>query len=413
MAYTGITGFVQGSSPNLDQGVICGSNLDLSGVLPSGQTGNCFSTDGQLWIGSTAVSTGGTHAKVGNITNTDGSITVSNMSGEIRLTGTAQGFQPNAVLQLFDDFLSQNGTGSSSPGQLLWNKRTINSGTTTSANHPGIVQLQNADSSGINLDDNLVGNIILGGGVLTNSFNFSLVTLSAAGNRYTTTIGMTDDLNGEAIVNGVYFTYSDNVNSGKWVINCTSASVTTSVNTSIAADTLFHTYTFVVNAAGTSVSFYIDNQFVGSAITTNIPTTAINPYLMNVRSSGASPLSEVDLFWLTINLTNPRPGPTAGAIPANNRLIEAYTATAISYQVLGTDAIIGVTSTAAARTITMPLAPTVGQIWTIKDESGGAAAFNITVAGNGWLIDGAATFLINTNYGSVDLYFSGLGFFIV
>jgi len=92
-----------------------------------------------------------------------------------------------------------------------------------------------------------------------------------------------------------------------------------------------------------------------------------------------------------------------------------YTATAIDYQVLITDATIGVTSTAAPRTITMPLAGmTAGQSWTIKDESGGAQTNNnITVNGNGLNIDGAATTVININYGSVTRYYSGTAFFIV
>jgi len=97
---------------------------------------------------------------------------------------------------------------------------------------------------------------------------------------------------------------------------------------------------------------------------------------------------------------------SAGSIPA-------YTATAISYQVLITDNTIGVTSTAAARTITMPNSGmTDGQIWTIKDESGAAATNNITISGNGANIDGAATFVINNNFGAVNIYWNGSAFFI-
>lgn len=93
----------------------------------------------------------------------------------------------------------------------------------------------------------------------------------------------------------------------------------------------------------------------------------------------------------------------------------AYTATAISYQVLITDKIIGVTSNASARTITMPNAGMVaGQSWTIKDQAGTAqSANNITISGNGANIDGASTFVINTNYGSASLYFDGTNFFII
>lgn len=95
--------------------------------------------------------------------------------------------------------------------------------------------------------------------------------------------------------------------------------------------------------------------------------------------------------------------------------VYAYTATAISYQVLITDKIIGVTSNAAARTITMPNSGMVaGQSWTIKDEAGTAqSANNITISGNGANIDGASTFVINTNYGSATVYWNGTNFFVI
>lgn len=91
------------------------------------------------------------------------------------------------------------------------------------------------------------------------------------------------------------------------------------------------------------------------------------------------------------------------------------TATAIDYSVKTFDYLIGVTSTAAVRTITLPTAAnaTVGKIYVIKDESGGAATHNIIIDGNGSeTIDGALTQAITTNYGSVQLYTDGSNWFI-
>lgn len=91
-----------------------------------------------------------------------------------------------------------------------------------------------------------------------------------------------------------------------------------------------------------------------------------------------------------------------------------YTATATSLALNNTEIIIGVTSTAAARTITLPNTGLVaGQRFVVKDESGAAATNNITISGNGANIDGAATKLISTNYGSVDLYFNGTNWFTI
>jgi hypothetical protein len=90
-------------------------------------------------------------------------------------------------------------------------------------------------------------------------------------------------------------------------------------------------------------------------------------------------------------------------------------ATAVSYTILLTDVgfgwVIAVTSTAAARTITLPLANAVPAGWqiTVKDESGGALTNNITISRSGSdLIDGATSNAINLNYGSRTLYSDGV-----
>lgn len=84
--------------------------------------------------------------------------------------------------------------------------------------------------------------------------------------------------------------------------------------------------------------------------------------------------------------------------------------TAVSVTITHGHCILGVTSTAAPRTITLPSASTAGagSYIIIKDESGGAAANNITVQRAGAdNVDGGTTATINTNYGSVTLYSDG------
>ncbi len=90
------------------------------------------------------------------------------------------------------------------------------------------------------------------------------------------------------------------------------------------------------------------------------------------------------------------------------------TATAVSYLVLATDYYIGVTSTAATRTITLLAAPTTNQVFVVKDESGGAATNNITitVAGGVILIDSAATYVIDTNFGAINLIWNGSQYYV-
>ena len=70
---------------------------------------------------------------------------------------------------------------------------------------------------------------------------------------------------------------------------------------------------------------------------------------------------------------------------------------AYPYTILSNDNIIAV-DTSAARTINLPAAPTTGNLYVIKDVTGGAGTNNITVSGNGNNIDGSATFIMNVAY---------------
>jgi hypothetical protein len=54
----------------------------------------------------------------------------------------------------------------------------------------------------------------------------------------------------------------------------------------------------------------------------------------------------------------------------------------------------------------------VGQVITFKDESGAAFTNNITITPTSGTIDGAATFVINTNYQAINLIFNGTNYFV-
>ena len=83
------------------------------------------------------------------------------------------------------------------------------------------------------------------------------------------------------------------------------------------------------------------------------------------------------------------------------------------YAVSDGDYYIGVTDTAARRTITLRAARgRAGRVYIIKDESGGAAAHPITVKTQcGETIDGAETRRINANYGVLRVISSGANWF--
>lgn len=79
------------------------------------------------------------------------------------------------------------------------------------------------------------------------------------------------------------------------------------------------------------------------------------------------------------------------------------------------DIIIEITNnTVAGVTKNLPSRVTVGQIVTIKDGTGLAGTNNITIKDpQGNLIDGAATLIINTNYGHNSVYWNGTAWRVV
>lgn len=73
-----------------------------------------------------------------------------------------------------------------------------------------------------------------------------------------------------------------------------------------------------------------------------------------------------------------------------------------------TDDIIIVNKTVgAATTVNLFATPTTGTVLTIKDGKGDAATNNVTITPAAGNIDGSATFVITTNYTSVDLVYNG------
>lgn len=89
------------------------------------------------------------------------------------------------------------------------------------------------------------------------------------------------------------------------------------------------------------------------------------------------------------------------------------TIVAASYTALPTDQFIEYSATAAAYTVTLPTGATLnsGKSYTIKDASGGAGTNNITVAPATGTIDGAASVVISSNYGDVQVYTDGANWF--
>jgi len=188
-------------------------------------------------------------------------------------------------------------------------------GAPSTAAHPGAIRLVTgisttgfADAYGSNVDDVLK----LGGGTAKFETIVNLSALSDGTNTYTAQIGITTPAYNDnlSITAGIYFTYTHSTNSGKWVLNCTKASTTTTSDTGIAvAGATWVRLGFVLNSAGTSVQAYINGVAAGTPITTNIPaaTTALNFQWLIIKSAGTGSFNlDIDAYKFQIALASTR-----------------------------------------------------------------------------------------------------------
>ena len=77
------------------------------------------------------------------------------------------------------------------------------------------------------------------------------------------------------------------------------------------------------------------------------------------------------------------------------------------YTILSTDDIIFADTTSGTVTYNLPSIKNIGDLYTVKDSLGNARINNITINGNGSLIDGNSTYPIKSNYGAASFVYSG------
>lgn len=185
--------------------------------------------------------------------------------------------------------------------------------TVADTNHAGILELNTGASAtgaairylgGVTTGSATAG-FALGGGVLTFEWLARVEDLSTAGERYSLMLGLFDTATTQ--VNSVRFLYNDSVNAGNWTISAINASTVTNTDSgvAVAADT-WYKLRAVVNAAATSIEFFINGVSVGT-VTTNIPTASIAPRASMAKTVGtAARQAYTDYFRLYQRLTSAR-----------------------------------------------------------------------------------------------------------
>lgn len=100
-------------------------------------------------------------------------------------------------------------------------------------------------------------------------------------------------------------------------------------------------------------------------------------------------------------------------LEASSIAVNSYTSVSSTpYVVTGTDYYLGVDSSGGAIAIQLPASPTTGRTFVIKDTTGSAATFNITVSVVGGVktIDGSTSFVLNATHIAIQVIYNGTNY---
>lgn len=465
------------SSNTLGTGVVFAKNVDFTGNFTLGAAvQNTITTDGQLIIGHTALNAGGTHIDIGKLTSPGGTVTIGYSSPNITLDvtpgtttitlvpdsgggitanvipviGYADGaskvmktFKVGGSLEIANQtFLSQYvvdtnttdgqaGTYSTLQAaitQAIADGATGNAGLTIFVRNITVNENITVATASVKL--NIVG--VPNGGQIPNSglglpqytgsftnsgsgqITFSNFDFTAASTVTCSGTGLITLTNGNSAGTLVVSNVSAQIVCNNFQLQTVTGTISNGALNIYYAGISGGTFTF--SNAG-SMAVYYANSFsgtiTGSTSSTITFTKSYLPLLANNLTTGTLLLDSnsygIQNFYSNTNVTYQKTQNEQGNV------IQA-TRTAISYAAFSYDHYIGVTSTAAPRTITLPTTNVIkNQCFIVKDESGAAGTNNISVvvAGGVKTIDGVATYTINNNYGSVEVIYDGTNFFIL
>lgn len=232
--------------------------------------------------------------------------TVSNTITETATDGTTLNFKggesvnaPYQSVYFYDDFINISTSETGEIGSEGWSFAATGAGAsiaagTGGASRPGVI--------GVYTGTTTTGSCVLtmgaywcaSGGQTIYTVSIRIPTLSTASEEFICRIGIHDGTN-STVTDGVYFEY-DRLTAGDfWRCATSNNSTRTLVTTTsaIVANTWYR-LKIVVNAAGTSVDYYVDDVLLTAGslpITTNIPTTTARvsaPSGQIIKSAGTT-----------------------------------------------------------------------------------------------------------------------------
>lgn len=206
---------------------------------------------------------------------------------------------PYNSVYFYDDFLNISTAETGEIGSEGWSFAASGTGASVSAGtaaptRPGVIVIATGTTTTGSCVLTLGATWAASGGQTIYTTSVRLPTLSTVGEEYIFRVGLHDGTSG-AVTDGVYFEYNRLTAGDFWRCATANNSTRTLVTTTsaIVANTWYR-LKIIVNAAGTSVDYYVDDVLLTSGslpITTNIPTTSARtaaPSSQIIKSAGTT-----------------------------------------------------------------------------------------------------------------------------
>lgn len=232
----------------------------------------------------------------------------------ILLAQAQQGAGPYSISQA--SIVEEDWVAGSAVGNAGWTSTVSGTGAATStvstnveANRPGVAQLATGTTATGRAALTLGAvSSFFGGGICTVEMSVRIPTLSTVTEEFNLRLGYGDTVTADQ-VDGVYFEY-DRLQSVNWRCKTANNSVRSTVDSGVAVLAgSWVNLRFVVNAAGTSVDYYINGALVGT-LGTNIPVTNARicaPLIALIKTAGTTSRTVlVDYYKTQTVFTTPR-----------------------------------------------------------------------------------------------------------
>lgn len=260
------------------------SSTDDHFVLFDGTTGKLLKDSGYATVPETSGGTGQSAYTQGDLLYSSAANTLSKLAlpragAQLMSDGTdVYWASPSNTLYIYEDFYNELNNGT-----IGFRTRSNGAGSGVNnfiiapAGHPGIVTFTTGTTTTgrANIQCN-EKTITIGGGIIACEWCISIPTLSDGVDNYIIRAGLgnVESYSSTRPNNCIYFEYAYDGTApyDNWRIVASAAGVSTDNDSNVAVTTDFVRLRFEINAAASSVEYFINGTSVGT-ITTNIPTT--------------------------------------------------------------------------------------------------------------------------------------------